>query len=41
MNPAVTSMHDGKTIGFCCAGCKGKYDAMGHDAQHAMMDKAK
>jgi hypothetical protein len=41
VNPAVTSTHDGHTIGFCCAGCKGKFDKMDDAHQHAMMEKAK
>ena len=28
VNASVTSEHEGKKVAFCCAGCKGKFDAM-------------
>lgn len=41
INPKVTSTYNGKQVGFCCAGCKGKFDKA-TDAQKAeMMAKAK
>lgn len=37
----ITSTCDGKTVAFCCAGCKGKFDKMDKAHQEAMMAKAK
>jgi hypothetical protein len=37
----VTSTCDGKTVAFCCAGCKGKFDKMDHAAQAKMVSAAK
>ncbi|HVU63859.1 MAG TPA: hypothetical protein VHC70_07775 [Phycisphaerales bacterium] len=36
INPKFTSTYNGKTIGFCCGGCKAKFDAMS-DADKAKM----
>jgi YHS domain-containing protein len=40
-NAKVTSTCDGKTVAFCCAGCKGKFDKMTHQQQEAVVAKAK
>jgi len=40
-NAEVTSAHEGKTVAFCCAGCKGKFDKMDDAHQDAMVAKAK
>ena len=37
----VTSTCDGKTVAFCCPGCKGKFDKMDHAKQEAVLAKAK
>lgn len=37
----VTSTCAGKTVAFCCAGCKGKFDKMDATQQAAMCSKAK
>ncbi len=37
----VTSTCAGKTVAFCCAGCKGKFDKMDATQQAAMCAKAK
>ena len=36
----ITSTCDGKTVSFCCPGCKGKFDKMDHAKQEAMVGKA-
>ena len=36
VNPSVTSQYKGKTVGFCCAGCQGKW-AKATDAQRDSM----
>lgn len=35
-NPKFTSTYNGKTVGFCCGGCKAKFDAMS-DADKAKL----
>ncbi|MFT3685824.1 MAG: hypothetical protein QM783_13025 [Phycisphaerales bacterium] len=37
----ITSTCDGKTVAFCCAGCKGKFDKADHAKQVEMLAKAK
>lgn len=36
----TTSAYQGKTVAFCCAGCKGKFDKMDATHQAAMVAKA-
>ncbi len=38
---AKTVSFNGQTVGFCCAGCVGKFEAMGADAKSAALTKAK
>jgi hypothetical protein len=40
VNPQYTSTYNGKTVSFCCGGCKAKFDAM-TDADKAKMLTAK
>lgn len=35
----VTAMSGGKTVAFCCAGCKGKFEKADAAAQAAMLSK--
>ena len=35
----VTSSYNGKTVAFCCAGCKGKFDKADAKAQADMVAK--
>lgn len=37
----MTSQFEGKTIGFCCAGCKAKFDAADAKVKAEMAAKAK
>jgi hypothetical protein len=41
VNPAVTSEYKGKTVGFCCAGCQGKWAKASDADRDAMLAKAK
>lgn len=38
-NKDVTSKHNGKTVAFCCNGCKAKFDSLS-DAEKAAMVKS-
>lgn len=38
---AKTVSFNGQSVGFCCAGCVGKFEAMGADAKSAALAKAK
>lgn len=37
----MTSQFEGKTVGFCCAGCKAKFDAADAKVKAEMVAKAK
>jgi YHS domain-containing protein len=37
----VTSTHNGKTIAFCCGGCKSKFDKASAAEKDAILSKAK
>ena len=37
----VTTDYQGGKVGFCCNGCKGKWEKAGDDAKAAMLKKAK
>lgn len=41
VDPAITSNYNGKTIGFCCNGCKAKFDGASAEKKKAMLAKAK
>ncbi|MBY0307922.1 MAG: hypothetical protein K2Q09_04190 [Phycisphaerales bacterium] len=36
----VTTQWDGKTVAFCCGGCKGKFEKMDHTQQASAVAKA-
>lgn len=40
-DPAIHSTFEGKEVGFCCNGCKSKFDAASADGKRAVLAKAK
>lgn len=40
-NSEMTSSYEGKAVGFCCEGCKSKFDRASHADRMAMMNKAR
>ena len=41
VNPNVTSEYKGQTVGFCCAGCQGKWNKASDADKDAMLAKTK
>lgn len=41
VDAAITSTYNGKTIAFCCNGCKAKFDGASAEKKSAVMAKAK
>ncbi len=41
VDASVTSTVDGKTIAFCCNGCKAKFDGASVEKKRAILAKAK
>jgi hypothetical protein len=41
VNPSVSTAYKGQNVGFCCAGCKGKWDKASDADRDAMLAKAK
>lgn len=39
IDPSMVVSHDSVNVGFCCKGCKAKFEMLDHDGQHQIVAK--